>query len=121
MSGRKIPRAFWRAGRYFFMNISTNCTSAAITRMNTTVCRYPISNLLRICITGQVTSSAITITKTTAPPIPTDELILFDTPRNEQIPRNCDSTKLLTRTIAIKITIRFTIMSVLLPILPEQA
>ena len=61
----------------------------------------------------------MTITKTTAPPIPTDELILLDTPRNEQIPRNWDSTKLLTSTIPIKITIRFTIMLALLPILPE--
>ena len=38
ISGRKMPSAEYRAGINFFMNISTNCTSVAITRMNAMVC-----------------------------------------------------------------------------------
>jgi hypothetical protein len=37
------------------------------------------------------------ITKTTAPPIPTEVDNLFDTPRNGQIPRNWAKTMLLTK------------------------
>ena len=37
--GRYTPRLCYNAGMDFFKNISTNCTSAAITRINTIVCR----------------------------------------------------------------------------------
>ena len=37
--GRYTPSALYRGGMYFFMMISTSCTSTAITKMNTMVCR----------------------------------------------------------------------------------
>lgn len=39
ISGRYTPNDSYKAGIDFFKNISTNCTSAAITRMNTIVCK----------------------------------------------------------------------------------
>jgi hypothetical protein len=43
------------------------------------------------------------ITKTTAPPIPTDVESLLETPRNGQIPRNCANTMLFTKIAEIMI------------------
>ncbi len=42
-------------------------------------------------------------TKVTAPPIPMAVSNFFDTPRNGQMPRNCDSTTLLTKMADINI------------------
>ena len=39
ISGRKMPRAAYRGGTIFLRNISTNCTSEAMTTMKTMVCR----------------------------------------------------------------------------------
>ena len=44
ISGRYTPRASYRLTIFFFKNISTNCTRAAITRINTMVCRYWMFN-----------------------------------------------------------------------------
>ena len=48
-----------------------------------------------------VASVAIVITKSTAPDIPTEVETLLDTPKNGHIPKNWDSTILLTKTAAI--------------------
>ena len=45
------------------------------------------------------------ITNKTAPDIPTDVDTLLETPKNGQIPKNCDSTMLLTKTAAISMII----------------
>jgi hypothetical protein len=45
------------------------------------------------------------ITNITAAPIPIELEILFDTPRKEQMPRNCESTTLLTKSEEIMIII----------------
>ena len=43
-------------------------------------------------------------TKVTASPIPEAVDTFFDTPRNGQMPRNCDRTMLLTNIAVIKIS-----------------
>ena len=48
-----------------------------------------------------VNAEAIAITNATAAPIPMDVSTFLDTPRNGQIPRNLDSTKLFTNTALI--------------------
>jgi hypothetical protein len=44
-------------------------------------------------------------TKATAADIPSEVSIFFDTPRNGQIPRNCDNTMLFTKMALMKIKI----------------
>ena len=89
ISGRKMPSAEYSAGIAFFMNISTNCTSVAITRMNAMVCIYSRPSGLRIKYqTAHETALASAITKITAMPMPTAVSVFLDTPKNEQQPRN---------------------------------
>ncbi|CUQ64871.1 Uncharacterised protein [Segatella copri] len=51
-------------------------------------------------------------TKAMAPPIPIAVSTFFDTPRNGQIPRNCDKTMLLTNIAEININ-KYSIISIL--------
>ena len=70
------------------------------------VCIKPIPNGSRIVFwTIKVTRVARIITKVTAPVIPKAVETFLDTPRNGQIPKNCASTMLLTKTAAINIKI----------------
>ena len=89
ISGRKMPSAEYRAGMDFFMNISTNCTSVAMTRMNAMVCMYCRSSgsRMKYC-TAQVTALASAMTNTTAMPMPMAVSVFLETPKNEQQPRN---------------------------------
>ena len=52
---------------------------------------------------------AMVMTKTTAAPMPTDEEILLETPRNGQIPNVCAKTMLLTK-IALIISSIYSMM-----------
>ena len=76
---------------FFFMNISINCTSAAMTRMKTTVCMYSIPQDKRSCWIGKVTMEASPMTRVTAMPMPFALSRSLETPRKGQIPRNCAS------------------------------
>ena len=89
ISGRYTPRALYNEGTNFFKNISTICTSAAITRINTIVFKYSNPSGLRINWCNiPATNDARVITKITAPPIPAAVSVFLETPRKEQIPRN---------------------------------
>ena len=76
-------------------------------KINTIVCKYakPLGFKIYIWI-GHVTAVARTITKITATDIPTAVSNFLDTPRNGQIPKNLDNTKLLVRIAAKKIEIK---------------
>jgi hypothetical protein len=50
-----------------------------------------------------VTIVASVSTKATAADMPNEVSIFFDTPRNGQMPRNCDNTMLFTKIAEIKI------------------
>ena len=72
----------------FFMNISTNCTSEAMTRINAMVFRYVSSSGTRMkWYTSQVNRDASAMTNMTAMPMPAAVSTLLDTPRNGQQPR----------------------------------
>ncbi len=86
-----MPSDAYSAGMFFFMNISMNCTRAAMTRMKTTVCMYSILQARRSCWIGKVTIEAIPITSVTAIPMPFALSRSLETPRNGQMPRNCAS------------------------------
>ena len=51
------------------------------------------------------TCSSGVITNATAPLMPSDVSIFFDTPKNGQMPRNCDRMTLFTKMALIKINI----------------
>ncbi len=87
---------------------------AAITMMNATYFRkYRASGLpmalpigVRIqCTIIQVTTPDTVITNVTAQPMPKAMSTLRDTPRNGQMPRNVEKTKLLISTTPMKIPI----------------
>ena len=52
-----------------------------------------------------VTIVEIANTKVTAAPIPIEVSTFLETPKNGQIPKNCDNTTLLTNTATININI----------------
>ena len=94
----------WICQEDSFNIISTNCTRPEIIKINTMVCKNKISNCSRTYFCSKyVIMVEIVITKATAPLIPRAVLIFLDTPKNGQIPKNCDNTMLFTKTAAIKI------------------
>ena len=58
----------------------------------------------------KVNKVAIVITNITAAPIPVAVEILLETPKNGQIPKNCEKTILLTNTVDMMITINAAII-----------
>ena len=82
------------------------CTNEAMTRMKAMVCRYckPKASSTNFC-THHVTMVASVKTKATAADIPSEVSTFFDTPRNGQMPRNCDRMILLTNIALMKINI----------------
>ena len=98
ISGRNTPSAEYRLGMLFFKNISTNCTSAAITRMKAIVCKYSkCSGTSTRAYTRFVAILASVITKITAAPIPMEVSTFLETPRNGHRPWNWLRMMLLTR------------------------
>ena len=81
--------------------ISISCTSAAMMRMKSSTWRNPRSiteppklKWSRWRNTTEVMKDASVITKITAPDMPIAVPSRFETPRNGQMPRNLDRTKL---------------------------
>ena len=52
MSGRKMPSAVYSDGTLFLRNISTNCTSTAMTRMKARVLMYSRSSAMSSVFTA---------------------------------------------------------------------
>ena len=87
------------------MNISTNCTIAAITDINTISFKNPRSVSIKSSLIQtsaplakrysqrtQLIGAVIVNTTTTANPIPTDASILYDIARNEHNPKKYAKT-----------------------------
>jgi hypothetical protein len=74
--------------------------------MKAMVCRYSKWNASRtyFCI-RYVTIVAIVKTNATAAHIPAAVSTFLDTPKNGQMPKNCDNTMLFTKIAVIKINI----------------
>jgi predicted nucleic acid-binding Zn ribbon protein len=102
--GKYIPNARYKSGRFFFMNISSNCTRDAIVNMKEAVRRNSkFSGFRRKWYTHQLTAVEIVITNITAKPIPMDEEILSEMPKNEQRARKRMSMILFTKNALKKI------------------
>jgi hypothetical protein len=70
------------------MNISTICTSAAITNIKTRYCKNSKPNFINMnSYISQLTVFAMVMTKITATPIPKADSALADTPKNGHIPK----------------------------------
>ena len=57
-----------------------------------------------MCIRDRATTDEMAMTNVTAAPMPTEVLTLLDTPKNGQMPKNCDRTTLLTKMEAMIMT-----------------
>ena len=77
-----------------------------MTSMKLIVRKYPSPKGIRIYwYSRNVTKVDSVITNSTAPDIPIDVDTFFDTPKNGQMPKNCDKTMLFTKTAAMSMMI----------------
>lgn len=116
INGRNIPSELYSAGEVFSITISTNCTIDAMTAMNKINRKKvksipPSASSKRKVLINQLIGIVIPKTKITAKPNPNAVFSVFDTAKNEHIPKKYDKTKFSIKAALINI---FTVSTVLL-------
>src|SRR6056297_1606502 len=103
ISGKNIPRALYKTGLDFLINISTNCTKEAITMIKETYLKKGRLKASSIYVLiNQVAAAVKVITKVVAIPILKAVSTCLETPKKGQIPKNLTKIKLLIKTVLIK-------------------